>query len=51
MFNISERKNIKKFVEKWEKGMTTNEITKELQEENLTIKVGKRKRYNLKNRD
>ena len=29
--------------------MTTNEITKELQEENLTIKVGKRKRYNLKN--
>ena len=30
--------------------MTTNEITKELQEESLTIKVGKRKRYNLKNR-
>ena len=46
-----DRKNIKKFVEKWEKGMTTNEITKELQEESLTIKVGKRKRYNLKNRD
>ena len=46
-----DRKNIKKFVEKWEKGMTTNEITQELQEESLTIKVGKRKRYNLKNRD
>ena len=46
-----DRKNIKKFVEKWEKGMTTNEITQELQEESLSIKVGKRKRYNLKNRD
>ena len=46
-----DRKNIKKFVEKWEKGMTTNEITKELQDKSLTIKVGKRKRYNLKNRD
>ena len=45
-----DRKNIKKFVEKWEMGMTTNEITKELQEESLTIKLGKRKRYNLKNR-
>ena len=45
-----DRKNIKKFVEKWEKGMTTNEISKEMQEQNLNMKIGKRKRYNLKNK-
>ena len=43
-----DRKNIKKFVEKWERGMTTNEITEELQKENLSINVGKKKRYDLK---
>ena len=43
-----DRKNIKKFVEKWERGMTTNEITEELQKENLSISVGKKKRYDLK---
>ena len=45
---IINKKNIKKFVEKWEKGMTTNEISSELQNENLNLKIGKRKRYNLK---
>lgn len=45
---IIDKKNIKKFVEKWEKGMTTNEISSELQNENLNFKIGKRKRYNLK---
>ena len=45
---IIDKKNIKKFVEKWEKGMTTNEISSELQNENLNLKIGKRKRYNLK---
>ena len=43
-----DRKNIKKFVEKWERGMTTNEITEELQKENLSINVCKKKRYDLK---
>ena len=43
-----DRKNIKKFVEKWERGMTTNEIAEELQKENLSINVGKKKRYDLK---
>ncbi len=43
-----DRKNIKKFVEKWERGMTTNEIAEELQKENLSISVGKKKRYDLK---
>ena len=28
--------------------MTTNEITEELQKENLSINVGKKKRYDLK---
>lgn len=45
---IIDKKNIKKFVEKWEKGMTTNEISSELQNESLNLKIGKRKRYNLK---
>ena len=45
---IIDKKNIKKFVEKWEKGMTTNEISSELQNENLNLKIGKKKRYNLK---
>ena len=45
-----DRKNIKKFVEKWEKGMTTNEIGIEMQKENLNMKIGKRKRYNLKSK-
>ena len=45
---IIDKKNIKKFVEKWEKGMTTNEISSELQNENLNLKIGKRKRYSLK---
>tara|TARA_Y100000991_G_scaffold172250_1_gene134006 strand:- start:244 stop:891 length:648 start_codon:yes stop_codon:yes gene_type:complete len=45
-----DRKNIKKFVEKWEKGMTTNEIGIEIQKENLNMKIGKRKRYNLKSK-
>ena len=43
-----DRKNIKKFVEKWEKGMTTNEISQEMQKENLSMRIGKKKRYNLK---
>ena len=38
-----DRKNIKKFVEKWEKGMTTNEISQEMQKENLSMRIGKRK--------
>ena len=45
---IIDKKNIKKFVEKWEKGMTTNEISSELQNENLNLKIGKKKRYSLK---
>ena len=32
------------------KGMTTNEISKEMQEQNLNMKIGKRKRYNLKSK-
>tara|TARA_Y100000589_G_C27017929_1_gene573682 strand:- start:116 stop:763 length:648 start_codon:yes stop_codon:yes gene_type:complete len=45
-----DRKNIKKFVERWEKGLTTNEIGIEMQNENLNMKIGKRKRYNLKSK-
>ena len=39
-----DRKNIKKFVEKWEKGMTTNEISQEMQKENLSMRIGKKKK-------
>ena len=30
--------------------MTTNEISNEVQKENLNIKIGKKKRYNLKSK-
>ena len=45
-----DRKNIKKFVEKWEKGLTVNEINKEISNESLNIKSGKKKRYDLKSK-
>ena len=45
-----DKKNIKKFIEKWEKGMTTSEISNEVLKESLNIKVGKKKRYDLKSK-
>ena len=42
-----DKKNIKKFIEKWEKGMTGSEIISELKKGNLSLKNEKKKRFNL----
>ena len=45
-----DKKSVKKFIEKWEKGMTSSEIIRELKEESLSLRNEKKKGFNLKNR-
>ena len=45
--NISREKNMKKFIEKWKKGLTTFEINKEISEENLAVKKELKKKVKL----
>ena len=42
-----DKKSVKRFIEKWEKGMTSSEIVKELKEENLFLKNEKKKSFKL----
>ena len=43
-----DKKSVKRFIEKWERGMTSSEIVRELKEENLVLKNEKKKSFNLK---
>ena len=43
-----DKKSVKRFIEKWEKGMTSSEIVREIKEENLVLKNEKKKSFNLK---
>ena len=45
--NISREINMKKFIEKWKKGLTTFEINKEISEENLAVKKELKKKVKL----
>ena len=45
--NISREINMKKFIEKWKKGLTTFEINKEITEENLAVKKELKKKVKL----
>ena len=42
-----DKKSVKRFIEKWEKGMTSSEIIRELKEENLLLKNEKKKSFKL----
>ena len=42
-----DKKSVKRFIEKWEKGMTSSEIIKELKEENLSLRNEKKKSFSL----
>jgi hypothetical protein len=42
-----DKKSVKRFIEKWEKGMTSSEIVKELKEESLFLKNEKKKSFKL----
>jgi len=42
-----DKKSVKRFIEKWEKGMTSSEIIKELKKENLSLSNEKKKSFNL----
>ncbi len=42
-----DKKSIKRFIEKWEKGMTSSEIIRELKDESLSLKNEKKKSFNL----
>ena len=45
--NVPKEKNMKKFIEKWKKGLTTFEINEEIINENLTVKKELRKKVKL----
>ena len=45
--NKIEKNNLKKFIEKWEKGLTSFEINDQIDSENLTIKSELKKKYKL----
>ena len=45
--NVSREINMKKFIEKWKKGLTTFEINKEITEENLAVKKELKKKVKL----
>ena len=45
--SISKERNIKKFIEKWRKGLTTFEINEEIVNENLTVKKELKKKVKL----
>ena len=42
-----DKKSVKRFIEKWEKGMTSSEIVRELKAENLFLKNEKKKGFKL----
>ena len=42
-----DKKSVKRFIEKWEKGMTSSEIIRELKKENLSLRGEKKKSFNL----
>jgi len=46
--NKIEKNNLKKFIEKWEKGLTSLEINDQINSENLTIKREVKKKYKLR---
>ena len=45
--NVPREKNMKKFIEKWNKGLTTFEINEEIINENLTVKRELKKKVKL----
>ena len=45
--NIPREKNMKKFIEKWKKGLTTFEINEEITKENLAVKKELKKKIKL----
>ena len=45
--SISKERNMKKFIEKWRKGLTTFEINEEIVNENLTVKKELKKKVKL----
>ena len=45
--NVSREKNMKKFIEKWKKGLTTFEINEEIVNENLAVKKELKKKVKL----
>ena len=45
--NVSRDRNIRKFIEKWKKGLTTFEINEEITKENLAIKKELKKKVKL----
>ena len=45
--NINKDKNMKKFIEKWKKGLTTFEINEEIGNENLAVKKELKKKIKL----
>ena len=45
--NIPQERNMKKFIEKWSKGLTTFEINEEIVNENLTVKKELKKKVKL----
>ena len=45
--NIPRERNMRKFIEKWKKGLTTFEINKEITEENLSVKKELKKKVKL----
>ncbi|MFL2679437.1 MAG: hypothetical protein ACJ0GH_03550 [Alphaproteobacteria bacterium] len=45
--NKIEKNNLKKFIEKWEKGLTSLEINDQIDSENLILKKEVRKKYKL----
>ena len=46
--NKIEKNNLKKFIEKWERGLTSLEINDQINSENLTIKREVKKKYKLR---
>ena len=45
--SVSKERNMKKFIEKWRKGLTTFEINEEIVNENLTVKKELKKKVKL----
>ncbi len=45
--NIPRERNMKKFIEKWKKGLTTFEINEEIINENLMVKKELKKKIKL----
>ncbi len=45
--SVSKERNMKKFIEKWRKGLTTYEINEEIVTENLTVKKELKKKVKL----